>query len=273
MAIVVKVVSKDNGDEPVVAADQAAPILDENSPEMPWNEGTVNDGHEDLPPPPPVKGAGQESIPENETTGGGCPPPPQQDSDVSGGEPVSECDSQPSESGDVGQEIGDGDELCDDPTESDGAMAGSVPPLEDGADEDTPDAPPPPVGEAETAEAEIDEQTEDAPQQAEQEAQGAETLEHEDTGTLVTDQEMVSHGKTVSSDHKAEQVPVTAVVGDCAKVGYSCGFTKNIGEYNSLKATVSITLPCEPTATAIEKTYALAVQFVDGKLQQLWSDA
>lgn len=265
MTIVVKVVAKDNGDEPVVDPNQDAPILDENSAEMPWNEGTVNDGHEDLPPPPPVTGE-ESSIPENQadTESGNLPqPPPSNDSLAGTVEPI--------QSGDIGAQDGDGVLPSDDGTQLDAGVDAEAdappPPTSQGE----PDAPPETVGEPEASQAECDEQAEEPDVQTD-EGQAEET-KAVDTGTLTVDKEMVSHGKAVGNTSESEPVKLEAVIGDAAKVGYSCGFTKNIGEFNSLRATVSIELPCAPNATEIEKTYELAVQFVDDKLQSLWQDA
>lgn len=257
MAIVVKVVEKESGSEPVVNAEQDAPIV---GTDVEWKEeGTINDGHEEAQPQ-------------------GAPPPPAttSGSDGDAGETDSSDSDSPDPTGDAGQlsipELPPVDAYDDDcPFDVDDA-------LEIGAEQA-----PAPVGDTAPTQAESDGQGEEpseaeAPTEQEpvEEAEQEKVVTDETQAALVSTQEMKSQGKTVSTEHTAEMVSVPSeklTVEEQAKVRYSCGFTKNVGEFNSLRADVSIELPCAANATQIEKTYALAVKFVDSKLEQLYAQA
>lgn len=51
-----------------------------------------------------------------------------------------------------------------------------------------------------------------------------------------------------------------------AYVTMSMGLTKNMGDYNSLKFHVGITIPCPPTAEDIDATYSEAKGWVEDKV-------
>lgn len=53
-------------------------------------------------------------------------------------------------------------------------------------------------------------------------------------------------------------------------VGYSGGFTKNIGNYNSYKINVSIHIPCEHQE--IEEVYEFAQGWVDERVDTIWDE-
>lgn len=66
---------------------------------------------------------------------------------------------------------------------------------------------------------------------------------------------------------------------DCANPGYvgvSLGMTKNMGEYNSLKMGVHISLPCLPTDKAVQKTYRkasrMAAEFLDEEYENAMAE-
>ena len=50
-------------------------------------------------------------------------------------------------------------------------------------------------------------------------------------------------------------------------VGVSLGFTKNTGDYNSLRATVTVNMPCK--LEDLDATYEKAKDWVDSKLEEL----
>lgn len=54
-----------------------------------------------------------------------------------------------------------------------------------------------------------------------------------------------------------------------ANVGVSCGVTRNIGNYESLKFQVTINIPCVADAQDIEDTYEQAKNWVDGKIDEI----
>lgn len=51
-----------------------------------------------------------------------------------------------------------------------------------------------------------------------------------------------------------------------ANVGVTIGLTKNLGDYNSIKVSVSLHMPCPPTPEGIEDIYAVVLEWVDGKI-------
>lgn len=63
--------------------------------------------------------------------------------------------------------------------------------------------------------------------------------------------------------------PVTVRSSALAEVGFSCGLTKNLGNYESMKFEVRIMIPCDPTAEEIEATYSAAKEWVDGKVTEI----
>lgn len=79
---------------------------------------------------------------------------------------------------------------------------------------------------------------------------------------------------------KTGQAPITEseTIGDVAStqpmanVGYSVAMTKNLGNYESVKITASIHLPCLPTEQEIEDTYIAAKDWVEGKINQAMSE-
>jgi len=53
-----------------------------------------------------------------------------------------------------------------------------------------------------------------------------------------------------------------------AEVGYSIGRTLNLGDFESVKVQVSLSMECEATKEEIEKTYQRAKRFVDAKVAE-----
>ena len=53
-----------------------------------------------------------------------------------------------------------------------------------------------------------------------------------------------------------------------ATINVSSGITLNLGNYESLRIDVGITLPCKPTKKEIEDTYSKCIEWVEEKLQQ-----
>lgn len=54
-----------------------------------------------------------------------------------------------------------------------------------------------------------------------------------------------------------------------ALVNVSMGLTKNLGNYESLKIQIGITIPCLPTGEDIEATYEQAKAWVDEKVSEV----
>lgn len=54
-----------------------------------------------------------------------------------------------------------------------------------------------------------------------------------------------------------------------ATVGVTMGVTRNLGNYESVRVTVSLTIPCIPTPEEIEGAYVDAQSWVDAKIDKL----
>jgi len=64
-------------------------------------------------------------------------------------------------------------------------------------------------------------------------------------------------------EEEKEVTPIE-VIDDCATVHVGMSYTKNLGNYESCKYTVSITMPCDPLA--VDSTYDASMKWVDEKL-------
>ena len=73
-------------------------------------------------------------------------------------------------------------------------------------------------------------------------------------------------GSLVSSSEEVGQVLAPA---NPALVSVSMGITRNLGNYESFRFNVTITMPCSPTAEDIEETYEQCKGWCDGKANEL----
>ena len=81
-------------------------------------------------------------------------------------------------------------------------------------------------------------------------------------GTMVKSVERKSGSETVSKSESVERfVAIDEVSPAYVSIGGSV--TKNLGDYNSVKITAQVTLPCAPTAEACRITKDLASKMVD----------
>lgn len=53
-------------------------------------------------------------------------------------------------------------------------------------------------------------------------------------------------------------------------VGFAAGFTKNLGDFNSVKVQVMLNVPC--AHDEIEATFEFNRDWVDAKIDELWED-
>lgn len=91
------------------------------------------------------------------------------------------------------------------------------------------------------------------------------TSDTEVTGTLVYGRIWSKSGKLISADDSEELITIPKVPNvPLASVGYSSGMTLNLGDYESVKIGVSVTLP-SPLAE-IEEAFKVAKDFVDRRL-------
>lgn len=72
-----------------------------------------------------------------------------------------------------------------------------------------------------------------------------------------------------SEEQTQETLGEVKTVKHPALVYISMGMTKNLGDYNSMKFQVGITLPCEATPDEVEATYAAGREWVDGKVNEI----
>lgn len=85
----------------------------------------------------------------------------------------------------------------------------------------------------------------------------------------VTKSKVKSGKLTASSEEQHELGSVSSDTPLC-NVGFSAGFTKDIGGYNSARVQVSLHIPC--SFDDIEKTYKYGREWVDNKVGELWSE-
>lgn len=64
-----------------------------------------------------------------------------------------------------------------------------------------------------------------------------------------------------------EPIPVTLFETSPAYVRVSASATKNLGNFNSVKVQVDISLPCYPEGTEIDRVYDIASAWVNQKIQ------
>lgn len=82
---------------------------------------------------------------------------------------------------------------------------------------------------------------------------------------------------TITTTHKdggvveeKEHYPTPAVLeGPPVVVGVNVGITRNLGNYESIKVSVSLSVPCAPDGDEIEETYNQAKNWVDSKINTI----
>ena len=85
-------------------------------------------------------------------------------------------------------------------------------------------------------------------------------------------------GKTSVQDKNGASVDTEETVGDLeygedlANVGLTLSYTKNLGNFNSVKVQVSLHRPCENIDPEIEATFAKVEDWVDTKMQAIVSE-
>lgn len=89
-----------------------------------------------------------------------------------------------------------------------------------------------------------------------------------------TVQTSVSHAgkETVEEEHTEKVGPALNYEGPVAEVMFKAGITRNMGDYNSARIDVALTLPCEPTAPDLDVAFAYSRSWVDERLQDLLSE-
>lgn len=95
---------------------------------------------------------------------------------------------------------------------------------------------------------------------------------HEAKGSISVSSELKDSGEVKSKKDETKR-EVESVIKDphAAYVRVDGGITKNLGDYNSVKIGVSISMPCEPTFKAINKCYKKTSKLVDELMDKEYS--
>jgi hypothetical protein len=76
---------------------------------------------------------------------------------------------------------------------------------------------------------------------------------------------------TGAESQTMESVPTAQIPSDkCARVSIGMGFTKNLGDYQSFKATVSVELPCP--VDQVQAGLDAAQQIARDRMYKLWNE-
>lgn len=80
---------------------------------------------------------------------------------------------------------------------------------------------------------------------------------------------VIKQYKDGSSTETEEPLPMKTFTGPTANVGLSIGITRNLGNYESVKITVSLNMPCNPTEPDMEATFHEVHGWVDTRVELL----
>ncbi len=94
---------------------------------------------------------------------------------------------------------------------------------------------------------------------------GAKELAVPHQGTEVTATVTKTY-KDGSTSEEVEKLGQLILPEPHATVGVNAGITKNLGDYNSVKVSVSLFMPCTPTSDDIDETYNQVKSWVDEKI-------
>lgn len=72
-----------------------------------------------------------------------------------------------------------------------------------------------------------------------------------------------------ATENETIHLPQVQVPVQHAEVGLSMGLTKNLGDYNSMKFSVTLKIPCAVDAQEIEDTYTTVKEWVDDKVNSI----
>lgn len=91
--------------------------------------------------------------------------------------------------------------------------------------------------------------------------------------TCEANKEIQHHsGATINESENVELFLPEKLQNQVGSVSFEGGFTKNMGDFNSTKCSLSISMPCNPTKDGVEKTYDILNQWVNEKLQSIYED-
>jgi len=75
-----------------------------------------------------------------------------------------------------------------------------------------------------------------------------------------------------SENTEHEQIGDVNVTEPYATVSFQQGLTKNLGNYESLKFSVTLSIPCAINGEDIEQTFEQAKSWVDGKINDIMNE-
>ena len=90
------------------------------------------------------------------------------------------------------------------------------------------------------------------------------------TGTLVVTTNKTQIGTVKDDSEEREQIEVSRFATSPALVTFACGVTRNMGNYESLRMEVRVTLPCY--VEEIDDVYLTAKEWVDERLNKELSE-
>lgn len=90
------------------------------------------------------------------------------------------------------------------------------------------------------------------------------------SGTLSITVMRTQIGTVKEDSEEREQIEVSRFVTDPAYITFACGATKNMGNYESLRIEVRVTLPCY--IEEIDEMYLKAKEWVDNRLDKELSE-
>lgn len=89
-------------------------------------------------------------------------------------------------------------------------------------------------------------------------------------GTLSVTVNRTQIGTVKEDSEKREQIEVSRFITDPAYITFACGATKNMGNYESLRIEVRVSLPCY--IEEVDEMYLEAKSWVDDRLEKELSE-
>lgn len=84
------------------------------------------------------------------------------------------------------------------------------------------------------------------------------------TGTIIVTRS--AYGEPITETEEVIQVP--KFVGEVARIRVEGGITKNMGDFNSARVSVSVDLPCYPEMSEITRVGTLAARMVHERINK-----
>lgn len=81
--------------------------------------------------------------------------------------------------------------------------------------------------------------------------------------TITVNRAQYQMGQLVSEDGETTTVNVPAFVGPVGHVNVTGSVTRNLGNYNGVKVSVSVSLPCYPELSEVRRAYNTASVLID----------